>query len=75
MRSSHHNRGKGVCVLKGEVTYHGEKRLVVGTGVAMTQNLPPASGRQPFGVHLAHVAHADQANDEILHPLGDGLYL
>lgn len=37
-------------------------------------DLPPTSGRQSFGIHFAHVAHTNQSDGEILHPLRDRLH-
>lgn len=34
--------------------------------------LPPSSFAEPPGVHLAHVAHANDADYEAIHPLRDG---
>lgn len=33
--------------------------------------LPPASSRQAPSIHLAHVAHANDADGKALHVLGD----
>lgn len=66
-------RGVGV---EGELAYRLKKRSWSWKCESQwIQDLPPASGRQPFGIHLAHVAHTNQSDDEVLHPLGDGLRL
>lgn len=53
------------------VTYHKNKGLEKGMQ-SLRPDLPPASGRQPLGVHLAHVAHSNQTDDEVFHPGRDG---
>lgn len=73
MRSSHHGRGRGrLCEDSEESKRTGRQPKRIRHSHDITKpSLPPASGRQPFGVHLAHVAHANQSHDEIFHPRGD----
>lgn len=55
-----------------EATYHkAREQGSPETDVNIT-NSPPSSSRQPLGVHLAHVAHADESHDEIFHAGGHG---
>lgn len=77
MHSSHHNgEGKGVAEEEKEcvLTRNGgcERPFCQLVDRGRVCRLPPSSGAQPPGVHLAHVAHANEANREVFHPRRDG---
>jgi hypothetical protein len=76
MHSSHHSKGDGVR-RQGErdkaYLKHLWPRIVEVTGGYV--QLPPSSSTQAIGIHLAHIAHADDANGGIfLGATHSGLY-
>lgn len=45
-------------------------RLGAEREMGVDEQLPPASGSEPPSIHLAHIAHANDADSKALHALG-----
>jgi len=81
MHSSHHCGGRRETVL-GEAGRRGRRRkggscdLLCNAAYrthptdqeSRVAYLPPSSGAQSPGVHLAHISHANKADNEVIHP-------
>ena len=69
MRSSHHIHFAGGCETskrRRSATYP-EQIEVFKLIQIINNHSPPARGREPVGIHPSHIAHANEADDEVLH--------